>query len=160
MSAPRSVRILLAVAIAITAIPALACSFAPGYKVFQPRPSLRAESVLAPAPKVTVDKITRGHKGDAAGTCSDAGILVLKVPSNALGYSFEIVEGAFDDVVFPEGFVQPTEAGLLRFVWLDGNTNVQEPIKVVVKVTTMSVDGKWSEPSLLRIEDPGRGGVR
>jgi hypothetical protein len=163
MSALGSARILLAVATATIALPALACSFVPGHKVFLPGPILRPGSTLVPAPKVTVDRIERGHTGgDPAATCADAGILVLAVPNSALGYSFEIVEGAFDDVVFPAGFVQPvaTDPGLLRFVWLDGNTYVQEPINVVVRVITMSANGSLSQPLLLRIEDPGRGGVR
>jgi len=158
MAAMRSARVLLAVAAATLALPALACSVAPGYKVFLPGPVFRPGSTLVPAPKVTVDRIQRGNRGEP-GMCADAGVLVLAVPNNALGYSFEIVEGAFDDVVFPEGFVQPTEPGLLRFVWLDGNTYAQEPIRIVVKVTAMSGNGSVSEPLLLRIEDPGRGGV-
>jgi len=35
--------------------------------------------------------------------CANAGILVLKVPTETQGYSFEIVEGAFDDVVPGDG---------------------------------------------------------
>ena len=145
-------------AVCIVARPVLACSFAPGYEAFRPVRFLPGSNLL-PEPAVSVDRIERGHQGDA-GLCADAGILVLKVPTEMLGYSFELVEGTFDDVVFPEGFVQPTERGYLRFVWLDGNTDRQEPIDVLVKITTMSATGVLSEPLLLRIEDPGRGSVR
>jgi len=158
-----SVRTLLAVATATLTFRVLACSFAPGYEVFLPGPILRPGSTLVSTPKVSVDRIERGrNEGDPAATCADAGILVLTVPNDVVGYSFEIVEGAFDDIVFPEGFVKATETqpGLLRFVWLDGDTYVQEPIKVVVKVTAISTNGTLSEPLMLRIEDPGRGGVR
>ena len=160
MSSLALARVLLTLIAWAIALPAMACSFAPGYKVFRPAPVLRPGFTLAPAPKVIVARLVRGHRGVPATDCSDAGILELTVPSDALGYSFEIVEGDFDDVVFPEGFVQPTQSGLLRFFWLDGNTNLQEPIKVVVKITTMSASGNVSEPLLLKIEDPGRGGVR
>ena len=159
MAATKSARMLLAVAAATFAFPVLACSVARGYKVFLPGPLYRPGETLLPAPKVTVDRIERGDVGDP-GMCADAGVLVLAVQDDALGYSFEITEGAFDDVVFPEGFVQPTEPGLFRFVWLDGNTHAQEPLKVVVKVTAMSGNGSLSEPLLLRVEDPGRGEVR
>jgi hypothetical protein len=159
MAAMKSACILLAVATATFALPVLACSVAPGYKVFLPGPIFRPGSLPDPAPKVTVDRIERGKRGDP-GMCADAGVLVLAVANDALGYSFEIVEGAFDDVVSPEGFIRSTEPGLLRFVWLDGSTYAQEPIRVVVKVTAMSATGSVSEPLLLRVEDPGRGGVR
>ena len=154
-----SCRVLVAICIAVLASPAMACSFAPGYEVFRPGPVLRPRPSLNPAPAVVVDSIERGHRGDAS-LCADAGILVLRVPTDLFGYSLELVEGQFDDVVFPEGFVQPTQRGYLRFVWLDGNTDRQEPIKVVVKITTMSVTGVLSEPVLLTIEDPGRAAVR
>jgi hypothetical protein len=157
MSSLALARVLLALTAGTISVPSVACSVTPGYKVFRPL-ILRPGLSLEPAPKVTVSGITRGHKeGDPAASCSDAGILVLAVSSDALGYRFEIVEGEFDDVVFPESFVQPTEQGLLRFVWLDGDTNVQEPINVVVEITTLSANGTLSEPLLLRIEDPGRG---
>jgi hypothetical protein len=74
--------------------------------------------------------------------CADAGVLVLAVSDDALGYSFEIVEGTFDDLAFPDGFVQPVQSGLLRLVWLDGNSYAQEPISVVVKITAMSGIGR------------------
>jgi|SRR6188768_723990 len=134
---------------------AIACSFAPGYEAFLPGPVMRPSPTLAPAPAVSVEGIRRGTNGDP-GMCADAGVLVLKVPRAAQGYSFELVEGRFDDQVFPQGFVQPTRPGYLTFVWLDGNTDVQEPIDVVVKVTAISNIGVLSEPLLLKIEHPGR----
>jgi hypothetical protein len=138
---------------------AIACSFAAGYEPFLPGPVMRPSTTFAPAPAVSVESIRRGTSGDA-GMCADAGVLVLKVPGAAQGYSFELVEGRFDDQVFPRGFVQPTRPGYLTFVWLDGNTDVQEPIGVVVKVTAISSLGVLSEPLLLKIEHPGRGRVR
>lgn len=138
---------------------AIACSFAPGYEEFRPGPVMRPSPTLSPAPAINVESIRRGTKGEV-GMCADAGILVLNVPKAPQGYSFELVEGKFDDEVFPQGFVQPTRPGYLTFVWLDGNTDLQEPISVVVKITAMSSLGVLSEPLLLKIEDPGRGGVR
>jgi hypothetical protein len=150
---------LVGVLVALRTGTAIACSFAPGYEEFHPGPVMRPSATLAPAPAIKVESIRRGAKGDA-GMCADAGILVLTVPRAAQGYSFELVEGKFDDEVLPKGFVQPTKPGYLAFVWLDGNTDVQEPISVVVKITAMSSLGVLSEPLLLKIEDPGRGRVR
>jgi len=92
--------------------------------------------------------------------CADLGFLVLNVPKQAQGYSFELVEGRFEGMSFPTGFVQPTRLGYLSFVWVDGNTDRQEPINVIVKIIAMSSTGVLSEPLLLKIEDPGRGVVR
>jgi hypothetical protein len=136
------------------------CSLMRGYARFELGPVLRPSNVLLPAPAVSVVSIERGYNDGDSGSCADAGILVLKVPSNAYGYRFELVEGAFDDVVFPDYFVRPIGGGELRFVWLDGRRNYQEPIKVVVRVTAISSTGAVSEPSVLPIEHPGGARVR
>ena len=140
---------------ALSARPALACSFAPGYQSFRVAPVLRPTLVPAPAPEVVVESIERGYDDGDGASCSDAGILVLRVPSDALGYHFEIVAGGFDDVVFPDGYVRTVERGRLRFVWLDGELDWQESIEVLVRVTTLSSDGVPSEPQVLRIRHPG-----
>ena len=102
MAAPATFRRVLCTLVALLGGPALACSFAPGYETFQLGPVLRPSLALAPAPIVSVERIERGTKGDP-GMCANAGILVLKVPTETQGYSFEIVEGAFDDVVPGDG---------------------------------------------------------
>lgn len=145
---------------ALSARPALACTFAPGYQAFRAAPIVRPTLVPAPAPEVVVESIERGYDDGDGASCSDAGILVLRVPSNALGYHFQIVAGGFDDVVFPEGYVRTVEPGRLRFVWLDGELSWQERIEVLVRVTTLSSDGVPSEPQVLRIRHPGGQSVR
>jgi hypothetical protein len=149
---------LLFLAVASLAPPALACSVVGGYETFVPEPALRPSPTLARPPQVSVDSIRRGHAGDS-GMCADLGFLVLKVPSGRLGYSFELVEGNFTGV-FPKGFVQSVAPGFLSFVWIDGNTEAQEPIRAVVKITAMSITGALSEPLLLTIENPGRDRAR
>jgi hypothetical protein len=140
--------------------PAFACTFAPGYQAFRVAPVLRPTLVPATAPTVTVESIERGYDDGDGGSCSDAGILVLKVPSDSVGYHFEVVAGGFDDVVFPQGYVRTVEPGRLRFVWLDGDHDWQESVDVLLRVTTISSDGVPSEPQVLRIRHPGGASAR
>lgn len=132
---------------------ARACSVLP---TFDPVPAsvIGSESAPAAAPVVTVERIVRGRVGEA-GTCAELGFLTLKVPHEVLGFRIEPVSGNLGRTVFPEGFVQPREQGRLGFVWLDGNTDAQEPIDVVVRVSALSPDGVVSEPVQLRITHPG-----
>ena len=137
--------------------PVLACSVTAGYETFIPG-SPRPSATPVRPPQVTVDSIRRGHEGES-GMCADLGFLVLRVSSGGFGYSFEIVEGKLPGV-FPEGFVQPVAPGFLSFIWIDGNTDAQEPLRVVVRITAMSITGSLSEPFLLTIEDPGNAPAR
>jgi hypothetical protein len=146
---------LLAIVGAFVAQPAFACSVGPGYEAFRVAPKLlRPTMTLAPAPDVAVETIERGYDDGGRGSCSDAGVLVLKVPSDVLGYRFELVAGSLDDV-FPDGYVRTRERGRLRFVWLDGEHDWQESIDVLLKITTLSATGVVSEPTLLRIRHSG-----
>src|SRR5688572_18193559 len=137
-----------------------ACSLTPGYEPF-PIESAPRRPTPAPAaaPAIEVERIERGYDDGDGSSCSDAGILVLKVPSDALGYRFEIVAGSGAGV-FPDGFVRTRERGRLRFVWLDGESNWQESIDLLVKITTISSLGVISEPALLRIRHSGGTSVR
>jgi hypothetical protein len=151
---------LIAIVGALAAQPAFACNLGPGYEAFGAGPTLlRPTMTLAPAPDVTVETIERGYDDGDGGSCSDAGILVLTVPSDALGYRFELVAGSLDDV-FPDGYVRTRERGRLRFVWLDGGHDWQESIDVLLKITTLSATGAVSEPTLLRIRHSGGASAR
>jgi hypothetical protein len=133
-----------------------ACDPVPSYKAFQPE-VLRPSATPSAPPKVSVERIQRGHAGN--NSCDDLAWLTLKVPTGQTGYSFEVVDSEFASV-FPEGFVQPITDGFFRFHWADGGSDLQEPLNFVLKITTMSTTGTLSEPLFLRIEDPGRGAAR
>jgi hypothetical protein len=152
---------LLAIVGAFVARPAFACSVGPGYEAFRVVPKLlRPTMTLAPAPDVAVETIERGYDDGDGGSCSDAGVLVLTAPSDALGYRLELVAGSLDDDVFPDGYVRTRERGRLRFVWLDGEQDWQESIDVLLKITTLSASGVVSEPTLLRVRHSGGARVR
>jgi hypothetical protein len=137
--------------------PGYCCTLIGGYESFEVAQVLPA-TVVDAAPQVTVVSIKRGYE-DRFRWCPDFGALVLKVPSNELGYHFELVEGGIDDPFFPEGFVKP-QGGEFVFVWLEGRRSWREPINVLVRITTISSAGVVSEPALLRVEHPGRVRVR
>lgn len=137
---------------------AYACSFPAGYQNFLMAPSIYRKDVAPEPPKVTVKKIERGEKGDP-GMCADAGVLVLKIDNFKLntGYSFTIESGTVEDKIFPEDYIAPVPGSReLMFVWLDGASNFQEPIDLKIKVVAVSLGGTESEPSYVKIEDPGR----
>lgn len=143
-----------------TVSPALACSMVPSYMELQLDAASRPQTALLPPPSVTVQEIRRGRTGEA-GMCADLGFLVLRIPDEIRGYKFEVVEGMFPASTFPvsafpKGFVQPRTGGWLSFSWVDGALDEQEPINIVVKITSISLAGVPSEPLYLRIEDPGR----
>jgi len=146
-------RVLVVISL-LLAQPAVACSLSRGYESFLPERATNGQAAADPQVRIVVDSIQRGRKGDG-GTCADIGFLVLKVPAERLGYRFEVVEGDLA-VMFPQEFVQPVAPGLIGFTWIDGNTDEQEPIRAVVRVTAMSTTGAQSEPWLLTIEDAGR----
>lgn len=140
-----------------------ACSLRLSYEPFVPRSGFRFSQELAPAPKVRVDEIRRGHSG-SPDACDNWGVVVLEVPARDVGYSFEIVESSDPNFRLPDGFVRPNQwlrpPVYLRFLWNDGATDEQEAMTVLVRVTAMSSEGVQTEPILLEIEHPGVGAAR
>ena len=138
------------------------CSFAPGYKPFLMVPSIYAEDKSPEPPKVSIQEIERGRKGDP-GMCADAGILVLKIENykRNTGYLFTIEEGEAEDRMFPEKYIVPVPGKKeLTFVWLDGAYDLQEPLNLKVKVVAVSLSGAESQPSYIKVEHPGGSGAR
>ena len=76
-----------------------------------------------------------------------------------LAFRFEIVEGGDRDL-FPDAFVRPRRPGTLVFVWSDANSDEQKPIRLVVRITSLSSNGVLSDPQFITIEDPGRTATR
>ena len=150
--------VLLFCGVGLASPPALCCSVLPNYEPVDSASVTRAAMGTSPPPAVTVEQIVRGHEGEI-GDCAHLGWVVLKVPREPLGFRFEIVEGSLKGVL-PEGFVRPTTPGTLGFIWGDANSDAQEPIRVVVSVISISMDGSISRPLVLTIEDPGRPAAR
>lgn len=140
-----------------------ACSFSEGYTSFYAAPQLTLRSKPPEKPNLEVSYIKRGFDDGDGGSCSDAGIIILRVlddnPKFATGYKFEVVDGSFEDSLFPESFItQPTRPlvhGDFMFVWFDGPRNIQESIDLRVKATAMNLQGIESEPFVFQIYHPG-----
>ncbi len=140
-----------------------ACSFAPGYQDFLVMPAYENSGKAPNIPKVEVSEIIRGHSDGNFASCSDAGIIRLRFtdgnPYHKTGYSFKIIEGTFEDKVFPDGYVMPPASlkseNEVMFVWLDGSKNYQEPIDIKVEIRAMSYRGIESKPYVLHIKHPG-----
>ncbi|WP_281556398.1 hypothetical protein [Thalassomonas sp. RHCl1] len=147
--------------ILFTLIPCLsfAGSFAPMLKDFK----LSSEkSLSAVKPDFIVQSIRRGTDDGNYASTSDAGIVTLKLtslPEQLQGYTFEIVEGNFEDKLFTDTPVTPTEyvqdKREFTFIWLDGSSEEQEAFKIKVKITGISTSGEQSEPQYLVISHPG-----
>lgn len=141
----------------------LACSFN------QPVPVSFQKSLARPgdqppaSPQITVQSITRGNADDARDSCSDTGVVVLEIPATAesrkLAYSFEMVSGTADDVIFQPGPSEGYEKDgklLFYFPWLDGAAKKQEPLNLVVRVTPYRMSGLSGKPNEVKIVDNGR----
>jgi hypothetical protein len=135
-----------------------ACSLAPSMESFVINPGYHLTKKPL-KPRFELIKVKRGYDDGNYASCSDAGIITIKAiskyTSNAVAYKFEIVAGELEDSVFPEGAVQSLNGNEFYFVWLDGSSNKQEPIEIILKIVALSPSGIESEPSLLRISHPG-----
>ena len=137
-----------------------ACSFARGWNHFLVEPRYGAEEITPELPNVSVSEIKRGYNDGNYASCSDAGIITLKVgnaPIGELGYTFEIEDSEFEDAVFPEGIFAPLENGEIRFVWLDGSKNYQEDFDISVRIHSVNKQGVYSEPVFIQISHAGGG---
>ena len=85
----------------IVSMPVLACSFAPGYEIFQfavPNPN----GIGPETPVLTGYEIKRGYNDGNFASCSDAGIIELYFErTHGVGYLFEPI-GEFEDNLFPK----------------------------------------------------------
>lgn len=136
----------------------LSCSFVPMIEEFK---ITEHKSVLPSQPNFTLGEIHRGSKGDI-GSCRDVGSIKLFLqnePSESTGYIFRISEGVFEDQLFYDAPVKRvekySEPGEYSFRWLDGLTQVQEPIDITIEITAVSASGARSEPQYVRATHPG-----
>ena len=136
-----------------------ACSF---MQMLQPFEVVDGSGAAPDNPSFSVKKVHRGKDDGNFASCSDAGIITLKLDpeQNAgMGYIFEIVEGEFEDQLFTGEPITATEHyakdGLYKFLWLDGSSDEQEPINIVVKIQAVSKTGEKSSPQLLNVSHPG-----
>jgi hypothetical protein len=145
-----------------------ACDFMPGYQSVVPTPILGGSVAEIPGPpEISVAELRRGFDDGNAASCSDAGILRLRVSrtegESIAGYLFELKNGDFPEATLSDGYVMPVLLGKggrgFRFVWLDlpRGSRILKPIDATISVRQLSSGGYLSEPVLLHISHRGGG---
>lgn len=145
-----------------------ACSFAPGYFEFQATPNefkMKMDNgviALLPAPKVTVDKVTRGSTSPGS-SCDDAGMIHLSIewPKESvysideIGFYFQSENGIEPDLIFPlapvKGEVKSNTAKFF-FVWLDGHPKYQKELNFNVNVFAVNKGLQIGQPKTVTIK--------
>lgn len=157
-----AMRLLLSIVLAAFAPGAFACNFArPRLVEFDEALSMQGETPPA-KPAFAIDAVYRGNVKDPSDSCGDTGVIVLSVPANAetrsLAYTFELVRGEADDLIFFEGaFTGIENEGKIEFVfpWLDGAHAKQEALDLTVRITPYRLSGLKGEPVEIAVRDAG-----
>ena len=117
-------------------------------------------------PNFVLKGISRGKKIKDNTSCSylwTLGTISLKSktpPKVKQGYIFEIVEGKLEkNNIFKPYPVVLTHSevtkGIYNFKWSDGDSDLQEPFNIKIKITSVSLSGVRSDPQYLRISHNG-----
>jgi len=136
------------------------CSFGPRFNSFLEDPSYRSDKKPS-APIFEVKGIKRGYDDGNGGSCSDAGMITLSPLEDpdkfgvTVAYTFKLVEGEFEDSLFPQEPVSSRIGTSFTFIWFDGSNEHQEPINFKIEIRGVSPSGVKSEPSYLQITHPG-----
>ncbi|MCW8108482.1 hypothetical protein OPS25_08240 [Alteromonas ponticola] len=155
--------IFLALFLLVFSNQSLACSLALGYEPFRTSPTyLSGKQPEAPVASVT--SIQRGFDDGNGGSCSDAGIITIKVDgANSIGttgYKFRVKN---DDVfanIFPSEPVKISSYRAkdreLSFAWYDLGSTQNQTIDFVVQIVAVSHSGVESEPFDLLVSELGK----
>ncbi|WP_218398525.1 hypothetical protein [Alteromonas lipotrueae] len=117
-------------------------------------------------PIVSVVSVNRGSDDGNGGSCSDAGIIVLRFEDdnsiNKTSYRFKVLDSNFFSDVFPSEAV--TFAPLKRnkremyFVWFDLAESSPEKLDFKLQIVAVSASGQESEPELVVVSENGENG--
>jgi len=143
--------------------PVFACSFAK-VNYFPPQnPLIKPSGNKPDAPKVEF-KVVRGHLNGAS-SCSDTGSITIMIPaqgydSHSTGYFFEVISSTEKQQIFPTGAIfgnSKSKDGVnsYTFPWIDGSSDVQEPLEVIVNVYRVGLNWVLSDPAELVIGHHG-----
>uniref|UniRef100_UPI001CFCD8A0 hypothetical protein n=1 Tax=Microbulbifer aggregans TaxID=1769779 RepID=UPI001CFCD8A0 len=135
------------------------------HELFPPKNPFSSSHGSKPAAPEVIYKIQRGSPKIKT-SCADLGVVSISISSQgyrnrSTGYLFEVVSSSESQEIFPKQAVQ----GVLSkdgkevrfdFSWIDGASEVQEPIEVVVNVYRISSLWVLSEPTKVVIKHRGR----
>ena len=150
--------------------PAYACSFGPGYELYEPRfqdfeEKFDRNGYLAtlPAPeKVEVQTLIRGTAAPGA-SCEDAGILTIRItwPQNSIygldevGFYFRADAQKLPDLIFPLEPIVPIHfsdnEATFTFIWLDGHPSRQRPLDFELEVFAVNMGLQIGPPRTIRV---------
>lgn len=108
------------------------------------------------APKFKYE-VHRGRQRENNDSCADTGVLTLTIHANeysiaGTGYLIEILESTEDEIILPDYPIMALGIeSTYSFPWLDGATTVQEPLKLLMRITQMNTGGKKSEPIIVEV---------
>ena len=135
-----------------------ACSFIPGYA--EPRISSVNTVNAAPyKPLVSISSIVRGRDDGNHGSCSDAGMIVLKFedensPSKT-AYKLKVTDSDLFSDIFPSYPITFSSDGMrnreMFFVWYDLGKTKNKALVFTLEVIAVSHSGKESESFELKI---------
>jgi hypothetical protein len=135
------------------------CSFMPTKMAFKTSSIEKIEPIV---PTFELNHRVRGEDDGNHGSCSDAGVISLKIKeisSIEQVYIFEIIEGTFEDTLFD---TEPViindlieDKSTYSFIWFDGSYEEQEAINIKVKIIAVSRSGHQSDPQFIEIKHPG-----
>jgi len=118
-------------------------------------------------PNFIIKKISRGQRVRDNSSCfwlATLGTISLEevsAPKTPQGYLIEIVKGKFEDkTIFSNQpvflkYPYPKGSNIYNFEWSDGDSNIQEPFNITVKITGVSRSGEKSKPQYLQIKHQG-----
>ena len=142
---------------------AAACSFAQPTPVEFDRNLAKPGDAAPPPPAITIESISRGNARDPRDSCGDTGVIALSIPATPLNrelaFSFDLVSGETDDLIFQPGhFTGFEHDGKLLFVfpWVDGASDKQEPLDLTVQVTPYLLSGVAGTATEIHVKDRGR----
>lgn len=140
--------------------PAIACSFAPGYEPL--RVSSAYQSNFVPdKPYALITSVRRGYDDGNGGSCSDAGILTIKIddsnPANRTAYKFKVLDNEAFSSIFPSEPVMiaplERESSEMYFVWFDLGETQGKEMDFTLEIIAVSPSGEESEPFQLVVHE-------
>ena len=125
--------------------------------MFNPAPPRVSSKIEVPEPEVIIREILRGRDG-VGSMCADAGTIEVEFTNHRrlTGYKFIVVEGEDSESIFPKKAITPKSGRKsVVFVWLDGASDIQEPINLKLKVVAVNSLGAESKPTEILVTHGG-----
>ena len=143
--------------------PAIACSFVPGYEPLRVTSAYQSNFV-PDKPYALISSVRRGLDDGNGGSCSDAGILTIKIddsnPTHKTAYKFKVLDNELFSSIFPSEpvMISPLEikTGEMFFVWFDLGETKGKKMNFTLEIVAVAPSGTESEPFELAVNEASR----